>query len=533
MYILTPESMRNSDQDTIEAGFPEILLMEAAARGTAEYADEIIEREILNLNNYYNRSFEKKKEELKILIFAGKGNNGGDGLAAARFLKQMGYQVEIILSSPKSELRGINETNFNLCNYKNIPYYEYKDLGHDFLVEKMKQSDFLIDALLGTGIKGEVRGSSREIIEVLELTAQKYKKKILAVDIPSGISGRTGEVLGKAVRADYTATMAAYKRGLLLFPGREYSGKVRVIDIGIKEEIIANNSDQLKLITQEYANSLLPKRRRDGHKGSFGRVGILAGSRGMVGAPLLSSDAALRSGSGLVYLLLPEEIEESVSVQLNEVLTKAIPSSDGIFDKKAAADVIEFAEMLDVLAAGPGMNNNPDTEFIISELLSQLEIPLILDADALNSLKDLEKLKKSSAEILLTPHPGEMARLTGKSIAEINRNRIETAADFAAEYGVNIILKGAATVVAAPDGRIFLNNTGTNGMATAGSGDVLTGMVTSLAGQGLGLFDAAVLAVYLHGKAGEFAAAQKSDFALKAGDIVESLADAWNFLIRS
>ncbi len=533
MYILTPESMRNSDQDTIEAGFPEILLMEAAARGAAEYADEIIEKEILNLNNYYNRSFEKKKAELKILVFAGKGNNGGDGLAAARFLKQMGYQVEIILSSPKSELKGINQTNFNLCVYNSITYHEYKDLEHDFLVEKMEQSDFIIDALLGTGIKGEVRGSSREIIELIKLTASKYNKKILAVDIPSGISGRTGEVLGKAVRADYTATMAAYKRGLLLFPGREYSGKVRVIDIGIKEEVIAKNSDQLRLITKEDALSLLPERKRDGHKGSFGRVGILAGSRGIVGAPLLSSDAALRSGSGLVYLLLPEEIEESVSVQLDEVLTKDFPSLDGIFEKNAADPILEFSEMLDVLAAGPGMGNNKDTEFIISELLSKFKKALILDADALNSLKDLDKLKKSSADILLTPHPGEMARLIDKSIEEINNNRIETAADFAAEYGVNIILKGAATVAAAPDGRVFLNNTGTNGMATAGSGDVLTGMAASLAGQRMEVFDAAVLSVYLHGKAGEFAAAQKSDFALKAGDIVDSLADAWNFLIHS
>lgn len=531
MNVLTPKSMRKSDLDTINAGYPEILLMEAAAKGTADYADEIIKNNILNLANYYNIAEKKQKHDLNILIFVGKGNNGGDGLAAARFLNNYGYQVEIILSSKINELEGINKTNLNLCKYNNINYYEYENISENDIIEKLKNSDFIIDALLGTGISGKVRGNSKSIIELINSTLSKSEKYILAVDIPSGINGYNGEILGTALKADYTATMAAYKRGLLLFPGREYSAKVKVIDIGIKESIISKNNDGLKLFTKKDAENFIPKRKVDGHKGTFGKAAILSGSRGMVGAPLLSAEAALRSGSGLVYLLLAEEIEESVSVQLNEVLTKAVPSNDGIINSDSLNYILEFVEEMDVLAFGPGIGVNKETKIITFELLKNLDMSLILDADALNSIENLKTLKESSAEILITPHPGEMSRLINKPIKEINSNRIDTARKFAADYGVNIILKGAATVTASPDGRAFINNTGTDGMATAGSGDVLTGIAASLTAQGMDIFEAAALAVYLHGKAGEFAAARKSAFALKAGDIIDFLAEAWNFII--
>lgn len=531
MEILTPQAMRKSDQDTINAGCPEILLMEAAAGGTAEYADKIIKNEILNLGNYYNISKRKVKKDINILIFVGKGNNGGDGLAAARFLKSYGYQVEIILSTEIDELKGINKTNFNLCAYHDIKYYEYNNISEAEIISKLKMSDFVIDALLGTGISGEVRGSSKNLIQLINAVVSETTNKILlAVDIPSGISGKTGEILGTAVKADYTATMAAYKRGLLLFPGREYSGSIKVIDIGIKQSVITKNSDGLKLFRKKDAEDFIPKRKLDGHKGTFGRTAVLSGSRGMVGAPLLSAEAALRSGTGLVYLLLPEEIEQNVSVQLNEVLTKALSSTDGIINSDSLNYILDFAAQMDVMAVGPGLGSNNETEKVIFELLNKVDIPLILDADALNSIKDLKILKDSSADVLITPHPGEMSRLINKSIEEININRVDIARNFALEYGVSIILKGAATVTASPDGRAYLNNTGTNGMATAGSGDVLTGIAAALAAQGMHLFEAAASAVYLHGKAGEFAAERKSDFALKAGDIIDSLADAWNYI---
>ncbi|RQD76234.1 MAG: NAD(P)H-hydrate dehydratase [Halanaerobium sp. MSAO_Bac5] len=528
MYVLRPKSMAKSDQETIDAGFPEILLMEAAARGTAELADKIIKHNFFYQANYYKNSAELDKEDINILIFVGKGNNGGDGLAAARFLANWGYKPEIILSSSESELRDINQKNYELALYNKIKCSSYDNLTKTELEAKLKKAELIIDALLGTGIKGEVRGNAEEIIALINDLKQK-KAVVLAVDIPSGINGLNGSVLGRAIKADHTAVMAAYKRGLLLFPGADYAGKVKIIDIGIKESVLAKNSEGVQLMTQNKAKEFLPQRKRDGHKGTFGRAAFLAGSRGMDGAPLLSADAALRSGSGLVYLLLAEEIERA-AFKLREVLTKSLPSKNGIISEKAVKSILDFAQKLDVLAVGPGLGLNNASKKVIKEILENLAVPLVMDADALNSISDLELLKKYQGEILLTPHPGEMARLIDLSPAQINQNKIEIAQEFAIKYQLNLILKGALTVIAAADGRIYLNNTGTNGMATAGSGDVLTGIVSALIGQGMAPFEAAALAVYVHGRAGEKASLAKSDFGLKSGDLIEYLTEVWKTL---
>ncbi|RAK07766.1 NAD(P)H-hydrate epimerase [Halanaerobium saccharolyticum] len=530
MYVLTPESMGKCDQETIEAGIPEILLMEAAARETAEFADRIIKEKLLNNVNYYQKSEKKKIKNFKITILVGKGNNGGDGLAAARILTSKGYQVEIILAAAGDELSGVNKKNYELCLYHNLEYYQYDELNSRRLLSKLKHSNFIIDALLGTGITGEVRGNIKEIIPLINQVVKEYGKKVLAVDIPSGINGKDGSVAGRAVKADYTVTMAAYKRGLLLYPGSDYAGRVEVVDIGIKEDVIAKNSKDLKLFTQSDAQILLPLRKNDGHKGTFGKIAFLAGSRGMGGAPLLSTEAALRSGSGLVYLLTAAEVEAVVANQLKELLSIPLASSDGIIAEKSLEKILDFSSKVDLLAAGPGLGNNEATQKVIRGILENLSLPLVLDADALNSIKNLDLLKKYGGEILITPHPGEMARLLDKSITEINQNRIEIARDFAKKYKVNVILKGAATVTAAADGRVYLNHTGTNGMATAGSGDVLTGIVSALIGQGMPMFDAAALAVYVHGRSGELAAEQKSDFGLKSGDIIDFLPEVWKLL---
>ena len=531
MHVLTPKSMAKSDQEAVDAGFPEILLMEAAARGTAEFADQIIKAHFFYQSNYYKKAPGENKENINILVFVGKGNNGGDGLAAARFLTNWGYQPEVILSTTEDNLKGINKKNHELALYNNISCFAYDNLNKENIEQKIEKSDLIIDALLGTGIKGEVRGNAGEIIELINKSSSKYNKKVLAVDIPSGISGLTGSVLGKAVQADYTAVMAAYKRGLLIFPGADYAGEVKIVDIGINQALLAKNADGLQLFTKKKAKEFLPYRKRDGHKGTFGKIAVLAGSRGMDGAPLLTADAALRSGSGLVYLLLPEEIQKELSVQLREVLTKNLPSRNGIISEKSVKIILDFAKKVDLLAVGPGLGLNNSTKKVIKEILQNLKIPLVMDADALNSISDLELLKNYKGEILLTPHPGEMSRLIDLSIAEINQNKIEIAKEFALKYKVNLILKGALTVIAAPDGRVYLNNTGTNGMATAGSGDVLTGIVSALIGQGMNIFEAAALAVYVHGKAGENASLDKSDFGLKSGDLISYLSDVWNSLI--
>ncbi|MFN2340301.1 MAG: NAD(P)H-hydrate dehydratase [Halanaerobium sp.] len=519
MEVLTPKMMAKCDQDTIAAGYPEILLMEAAAYGTASLAAEIIDQEI-DFN---------KKEKTKITILVGKGNNGGDGLAAARILKNWGYQAEIILSTDSADLKGINRKNFDLAALNKVKHYHYSDLKEVEFLRIIKESDLIIDALLGTGIKGQLRGSIKEIINLLNHKLEN-QPLTLAVDIPSGIVGLNGKIAGEALKADYTATMAAPKRGLLFYPGRDYTGKLRVIDIGIQPETIQKNGDSLKVFNKNEAVKLLPKRKNNGHKGSFGKLAVLAGSRGMTGAPLLSTKAALRSGSGLVYLLAAAEIEALTSVQLEEVVGVPLASENGIIDADSLAQIIQFSENVDLLAAGPGLSQNSAVTAVIEGILKNLELPLILDADALNSIQDLELLKKYEGDLILTPHPGEMARLTGISIEEINANRLQVARDFAQKYKVNLILKGAATITAAPDGRAYINTSGCNGMATAGSGDVLTGIISALRAQGMSSFEAAALAVYIHGRAGEYGVAKKSNFALIASDIIEELPQAWQEL---
>lgn len=519
MQVLTPEEMSRCDQETIAAGYPEILLMEAAAYGTAEMALEIIEKNL--------ETVKKEKKDLKIIILVGKGNNGGDGLAAARILKNWGYEPEIILAGRKDKLTGVNQKNLELALLNRVVFYEFDNLEADEFITLLEKSDLLIDALLGTGIKGELRGNAEEII-ALTKKMDLQNLCILAVDIPSGINGRDGSIAGMALKADYTATMAAYKRGLILYPGRDYAGKIKVIDIGINEDTIDKNSSRLKLIEQSEAEKLLPQRLNDSHKGSFGKVAVLAGSRGMTGAAILSTKAALRSGSGLVYLLAAEEIEALTTVQFEELIGIPLPSKAGTITEDSLEQIINFSRKVDLLAAGPGLSASSAVKKVIKGILKNLTIPLVLDADALNSIEDLDDLKNYQGEILLTPHPGEMSRLIDKSIKEINNNRIEVARDFAQEFKVNLILKGAATVIASPDGRAYINKSGCNGMATAGSGDVLTGIVSSLIAQGMDIFEAAALAVYIHAKAGEAAADHKSNFALIAGDIIEALAEVWN-----
>lgn len=520
MEVLTPKMMSKCDQDTINAGYPEILLMEAAALGTAKYAEYIIK------NN-----FNEEATQIRITVLVGKGNNGGDGLAAARILKNWGYNPKIILASTEAELKNVNKKNFNLAVLNKIDHFDFTDLNEKKFLNIIKNSDLIIDGLLGTGIKGDLRGNIKKIIALINSRrVDRFSTKpiILSVDIPSGVNGKTGEIAGEAISADYTATMASYKRGLLLYPGRDYTGEIKVINIGIQEETLRKNGDGLKLFDQKKATELIPNRKNYGHKGDFAKIAILAGSRGMTGAPLLSSEAALRSGAGLVYLLTAEEIEAVTTAQLKELVGIPLHSNQGIISKKALTKILSFSNKVDLMALGPGLGTNDDLKFIVKKILEKSKISLVLDADALNSIDDLQLIKNYAGELIITPHPGEMSRLTGLDVNEINKNRIKVAREFAANYNVNIILKGAATIIASPDGRTYINRSGCNGMATAGSGDVLTGITATLAAQINDKFEAAALAAYIHGKAGEFAAVKLSNFALKAGDIIENLSEFWN-----
>ncbi|RCW49272.1 MULTISPECIES: NAD(P)H-hydrate dehydratase [unclassified Halanaerobium] len=519
MYILTPSEMAECDKETIENGFPEILLMESAGLSAAEYADEIL----TSVDDCI-----LQKDKIIISVTAGKGNNGGDGLTAARFLHQWGYEVKVFLAAEEDDLKGVTAKNYSILKNRGVDICKITGSLNDSNALKIKNSDLIIDALLGTGIKGEVRGVYRYLIDVMN----ESSSPVLSVDIPSGINGKTGEICGRAVKALFTVTMAAYKRGLLLFPGRKYAGKIRVADIGITDNVIKKHTSNLKVLSDREILALLPERKRDGHKGSFGKVLIIGGKMGMEGAAVLSGESCLHTGAGLVYIAVPETAARTCGSLSRELVVISLKSSDNIVDTAALDTIFAAAETADLVVVGPGMGSSKNTQEIMQELITSISKPLIIDADGINSIINPAILKKSRGEILLTPHPGEMARLLGKTAVEINKNRIETAEKFAAEYGVNLILKGASTVISSPDGETYINTTGTDGMATAGSGDVLTGIAAGLAAQQMNLFSSAVLAAYIHGKAGEKAAEKYTEYYMTAGDIIENLSVVWKQLIR-
>lgn len=525
MIILTPEEMRAVDKRAIEAGFPELLLMEIAGRAVAEKAGFILEED----GHGHHHPGEAKQDfsnqrEREVLVIAGKGNNGGDGLVAARYLDMWGFSVKIILLAEEDDLTESTLTNYNLCKLRDIEILSIRNPAgyREEIANLMNRADLVIDALLGTGIKGTVKEPYSGLIRMMNSLAFR----ILAVDIPSGIDGRTGAVMGEAVQADYTLTMAFPKIGLVVYPGREHCGDIEIVDLGIPLDLVLAEKPAHFMLDEEEVRFLLPERPGDSHKGTFGRVGVIGGSAGMSGAPFLSAFAALKVGAGLVRVAVPEEIQSIVAAYSPELMTLGLESLEGPLTEKNIERVNTLMEESTVLAVGPGLGTSPGSRKLVSKILREFPGPLVLDADGINSLESLDLLAQKKGTLILTPHPGEMARLTGRSSREIQASRIETARTFAAEHGVYLILKGAATVIAFPDGVIYLNPSGNDGMATAGSGDVLTGILAGLLASGVEVEDAVVLAPYLHGLAGDLAASELTTYSMTAGDIIAYLGKA-------
>jgi len=490
MIVLKPEEMREVDRAAIKAGFPDLLLMETAGRGVANLADEIMQK---------NRG--------RVLIFVGRGNNGGDGLVAARFLAMYGYRVDVVLLTDEKELKGNPLINYRICQLKGINIL--KTTEPEEIRNLVCRADLLIDAMLGTGLKGSVREPISTLIDIINGS----QKIILAVDIPSGLDGEKGQVLGKVIRADYTATMAYPKIGLIVYPGREYTGELSVIDLGVPDEYAEGTGYSHFLLTAEEAACILPARDVEGHKGTFGKVGILGGSPGMTGAPALTGMAALKIGAGLVRVAVPASIQDIVAGYSPELITIGLNGPEDY----------EEIQKSDVMAIGPGLGRSEDVNKLIEKAIMEWNLPLVIDADGINGIQDLKILNKRQFPLVLTPHPGEMSHLINKKIDFIQENRISIARDFATTYHLCLILKGAVTVIALPDGRVYLNQTGNEGMATAGSGDVLTGVITGLIAQGCDYTEAAVLGPYLHGLAGDLACEEYGSYSTIAGDLLRFL----------
>ena len=516
MQILLAEEMRALDRAAEEEiGIPGLVLMENAGRAVADAAEKL-------LGTCCHK---------KVLIFAGKGNNGGDGSGAGRWLHNRGSEVTLVLACTAEELSGSAADELQYYIACGATVLEVTDADDNLRFAEIENlalhADLLIDALLGTGFSGKMRPLFIRLCGCINRVKEKNLAcKVLAVDIPTGVNADTGEADGSAVQADVTVTMALPKLGLYLYPGAELAGTVQVADIGMPSSLLKEAEGNRTLITKELVKTMLPDRPKNAHKGNAGRVTVAAGSYGYVGAAALSSFAAVKGGAGLVTLLTPENTREVLAIKLTEVMVKGLPvSEDRLVTEEALEVVSEALDKADVLAIGPGFGLSEETGSLIREILVTTAVPCVIDADAITALKDhTELLSHMLAEKVLTPHPGEMARITGIRISEIEKNRVEVARLYAEKWQAVIVLKGVPTVIALPDGTVYLNTTGTPAMATGGSGDVLTGLIAALIGQGLTVADAAVAGVYLHGLAGELAA--KGSIGIAATELLQMLPEA-------
>lgn len=528
MRVVTGREMREIDREAIEGlGIPGPVLMENAGSAVARE----IERILLEHpgSEPIGLGFRRTLSGTKVAIFCGKGNNGGDGFVVARHLLDRGADVSVFLVWPKDEITGDARLNLEILERMdgNIAYLGEGASAAEAATLAASQADVIVDAILGTGIRGPVTGPAAAVIEAL---MRAPRRLVVSVDVPSGVQADTGAVVGPAVKADVTVTFALPKVGLVVYPGAEYCGRLVVADIGIPRRILEAPGRGFTLIDREFAAGLLPPRRPDSHKGSYGRVLVVAGSEGLAGAAVLSSVAVLRSGAGLVTLAGPESLVDAMASRLPpEVMTLALPETRARSIARASAGVvIDRAGSFDALAIGPGLSRNPETQEAVREIVSESPIPVVVDADGLNALAaDLEFLvglaERARAPLVFTPHPGEMARLTGLSPAEVQADRIRIAQECAEAWGAAIVLKGARTVVAGPGGDVYINTSGNPGMATAGAGDVLTGVVAGLIAQGLDGVKAAALGVYVHGLAGDLARDEVGSSGLVASDILDRL----------
>lgn len=517
MLVVTPDEMKTIDRTAIdEFGIPGIVLMENAALGVIREIAKI-------LGDIPGKT---------AVILAGKGNNGGDAFAVARHLYNMGAIVSVHVLAKLTDIKDDAKTNLDILLKMGIEVKEViEDRQIDEIKESLKFGNIVVDGLLGTGLKGGVRGVMAGVIDAVNSSCVP----VVAVDIPSGVNGETGEVTTTCIKAKTTVTFGFPKIGHLVHPGCEYVGNLVTVDIGIPRQAVKETEVKKHLIDSSLVSELMPKREPNSNKGTYGKVLVVAGSRGMTGAACLTAEAALRAGAGLVYMAAPVSLLPIYAGAIVEALT--IPLEDenkGYITKESIHNILVQLENVDVAAVGPGLSAGDDAKEVVYNIIKGSKVPIVLDADGINLLaKDLSILKELKAQLVITPHPGEMARLLGVTVKEVQQDRLNIARSFSKEWGVITVLKGSRTVIASPEGEIYINATGNAGMATGGSGDVLTGIIASLIGQGLKPLDAAIAGVYLHGVSGDNIAKRIGQHGLIAGDLVEEIPKAIMDIIGS
>lgn len=490
-YIVSGSEAAQIDEYTINViGLPQSVLMERAA---------------LAVYKLITDQFDKKT---RILVAVESGNNGGDGIAVARLLTLAGYDVEVYWINEIKNMSEGFERQYNIARKVNVKFTdEIIDSGYDIVV----------DGVFGVGLSRAVEGKHAEAIKALN-DIEAYK---IAIDIPSGIDSYTGFVLGTAFRADATVTFGFMKLGLMLAMGYEYSGNVTVADIGFPIQAVDFVTPSLYTYTEQDVDLLLPYRKSDTHKGSYGKIGVIGGSVNMAGAVLFAAESAYRMGCGLVRVCTVEENRNILQTKLPEAMLTTYKTEEKNSIREALKEMCEWS---DVIVLGPGLGTEEYAIYIVEKMLQVYRGTIILDADGLNIVaKEKNMLENTDADVIITPHLMEMSRLTGKKVSEIKENKYDVARDFADKYHTVVVLKDSRTIVSDGGRQAYINATGNNGMATGGSGDVLSGIIAGLCGQGMDCYEAAKLGVCMHGLAGQEAAISRGRYSMIARDIVRSI----------
>jgi ADP-dependent NAD(P)H-hydrate dehydratase / NAD(P)H-hydrate epimerase len=505
MKVATAELMRKLDRRAIaEFGIPGIVLMENAARGTVN----ALFRFFPNLPN------------TRVAVFAGRGNNGGDALAVTRYLVNRNIPCQVFVLAAQEEVKGDARVNLEILRRMEVPV-RYILSREELEGERasISRQDLLIDGIFGTGLKGKVDGFFKETIVFLN----SLKKPVVAIDIPSGLDADSGQILGVCIQARITVTFGLAKRGLLVQPGAHAAGELVIVDISLPRSAVEGEKIPDHLLEGTDFLPYLAPRNADAHKGQFGHLFILAGSPGKTGAAALVAQSALRVGTGLVTLGIPESLNPILEEKLTEVMTEPLPETkEKTLSLDSQKQILNLTSHKTALAIGPGLSLNPETIRLVHQVVRRNTLPTVIDADGLSAVAGkIDILEKKKAEIILTPHPGEMARLLGMKTDEVQKDRIETSRKFAREHEIILVLKGSRTLVADHGGDVFINPTGNPGMASGGMGDVLTGMIAGFLAQGIPPLEAAKMGVYLHGLAGDYAAFLKGERGMAAGDVID------------
>jgi ADP-dependent NAD(P)H-hydrate dehydratase / NAD(P)H-hydrate epimerase len=514
MKLLTAAEIRDLDRRAIEDGIPGAVLMENAGRAAAE-----------QVHDFFGSIWPGP-----VLILAGKGNNGGDGYVVARHLANRGWRIRTLILAPREQIVGEAAVHLDTLFRSEAEVLFAAD--QDELARALSAQDprLLIDALFGTGLSSEVRGHYAAAIDWINASGLP----VAALDISSGVNATDGRIMGKGVKADLTIAFAFAKPGHVSYPGAGLAGTLLTVDIGIPARLMNQTSDMHLLVDGRTAGQLLPSRPTTGHKGTFGHLLVVAGSPGKSGAAALTAAGGLRAGAGLVTVACPKSVHDILEIKLTEAMTHALPDRDGGLAMSGMEDLRRLWTDRESLALGPGLGQNQETIDLVRQVIRECPLPLVLDADGLNAIAEHPDvlLERRGPAAVLTPHPGEMARLIGGTAAQVEEDRIGIARTFACRYKITLVLKGAATVTAFADGRVRINGSGNPGLASGGMGDVLTGMIGGLLAQGLAVEDAATLGVFLHGLAGDRLSRSMGTAGMIATDLLAEIPAARNEILE-